>query len=181
MFAAILDHASKTGLLAGFLAQKEQFGSLETILHPQPELKVWANCDQIDLLPGANLESDWLAWHYFEMTTPQPFEAYLKLVARETRSDPRMKTPVGWCSWYYYFQNITPQILQNNLESVHAVKETLPLDFSRSMMAINRTLAAGSSSTRSFRMASRLWCRKFAKSFYPPWHLAGAFYPRTQI
>lgn len=129
MFAAVLDHSSKTGLLVGFLSQKEQFGSMETILHPQPELKVWANCDQIDLLPGANLESDWLAWHYFEMTTPQPFEAYLKLVARENQVRPRMKTPVGWCSWYYYFQNITPQILQNNLESVHAVKETLPLDF----------------------------------------------------
>ena len=129
MFAALLDHSSKTGLLVGFLSQKEQFGSMETILHPQPELKVWANCDQIDLLPGASLESDWLAWHYFEMTTPQPFEAYLKLVARENQVRPRMKTPVGWCSWYYYFQNITPRVLQNNLESVHSLKETLPLDF----------------------------------------------------
>ena len=88
MFAAVLDHSSKTGLLVGFLSQKEQFGSLETILHPQPELKVWANCDQIDLLPGASLESDWLAWQFFDMTAPQPFEAYLELVAKENQVSP---------------------------------------------------------------------------------------------
>lgn len=129
MFAAVLDHQAQCGLIAGFLSQKEQFGSLEARLHPQPELKVWANCDQIDLLPRSSLESDWSVWQFFDTASPQPFESYLQAVARENKVRPRMKTPVGWCSWYYYFQDISPSVLQKNLKAVASLKQTLPLDF----------------------------------------------------
>lgn len=129
MFAAVLDRQANSGLLLGFLSQKQQFGSLTCVLHPQAELAVWANCDQIELLPEACLTSDWLVWQFFEPARPRPFTEYLRTVAKENQIHPRIKTPVGWCSWYYYFQKITPQILRANLRALDANRETLPIDF----------------------------------------------------
>ncbi len=129
MFAALLDHDAPAGLICGFLSQKQQFGSLTSTLHPEPDLQVWANCDQIELSPGQTLESDWLAWQFFDTLEPKPFDAYFTAVAAENQARERISTPVGWCSWYYYFQNITPQILRKNLQSVQEYEAELPLDF----------------------------------------------------
>lgn len=128
MFAALLDQDAKVGLICGFLSQKEQFSSLTSTLHPEPNLQVWANCDEIDLVPGATLESDWLAWQFFDLHNDQPFTAYFEAVSRENQVRERMKTPIGWCSWYYYFQKITPKILQQNLQAVQQHQDQLPLE-----------------------------------------------------
>jgi len=128
MFAALLDRDAKVGLICGFLSQKEQFGSLTSTLHPEPDLQVWTNCDEVDLPSGATLESDWLAWQFFDTQSPQPFSPYFEAVARENQVRERIKTPVGWCSWYYYFQNITPEILQQNLQVVRERQPELPLE-----------------------------------------------------
>ncbi len=128
IFAALLDQDAKVGLICGFLSQKDQFGSLTSTLHPEPSLRVWANCDEIDLAPGATLESDWLAWQFFDLHNDQPFTAYFEAVSRENQVRERMKTPIGWCSWYYYFQKITPKILQQNLQAVQQHQDQLPLE-----------------------------------------------------
>lgn len=128
MFAALLDHDAKVGLICGFLSQKEQFGSLISTLHPEPDLHVWANCDEVDLLPGTTLESDWLAWQFFDAQSPQPFSTYFDIVASENQVKERMKTPAGWCSWYYYFQNIDPETLRDNFQMMQQHQGELPLD-----------------------------------------------------
>jgi len=129
MFGAIIDHEAKVGLICGFLSQKEQFGSLLSTLHPEPDLRVWANADQIELRGGASLGSDWLAWQFFDSSDPEPFKVYFEAVARENEVRKRIETPLGWCSWYYYFQNITPAELRSNLDAVNQLKPRLPLKF----------------------------------------------------
>ena len=129
MFGAIIDHKAKVGLICGFLSQKEQFGSLLSTLHPEPDLRVWANADQIELRAGASLGSDWLAWQFFDSSDPEPFKVYFEAVARENEVRKRIETPLGWCSWYYYFQNITPAELRSNLDAVNQLKPRLPLKF----------------------------------------------------
>ena len=129
MFGAIVDHEAQVGLICGFLSQKEQFGALISTLHPEPDLRVWANADKIELRSGATLGSDWLAWQFFESTDPEPFKIYFEAVARENEVRKRIETPVGWCSWYYYFQNITPAEISKNLRAVSALKSRLPLKF----------------------------------------------------
>ena len=128
MFAALLDHDAETGLICGFLSQKEQFGSLTSTLHPEPDLQVWANCDEIELAPGKTLQSDWLAWQFFDIHDPQPFSVYFQAVAQENQVRERIKTPTGWCSWYQYFQQITPEILRQNLQAIQQHQSELPLD-----------------------------------------------------
>lgn len=129
MFGGIIDHQAKVGLICGFLSQKEQFGSLVTTLHPEPDLQVWANADKIELRPGASLQSDWLAWQFFESSDPEPFKVYFEAVARENDVRKRIETPLGWCGWYYYFQNITPAEIRKNLQAVNQLKPKLPLKY----------------------------------------------------
>ena len=129
MFAAIIDHKAQAGLICGFLSQKEQFGSLLSILHPEPDLQVWANADKIELRPGVTLASDWLAWQFFDISDPEPFKVYFEAVARENEVGQRMETPLGWCSWYYFFQNITPDKIRTNLQEVSQLKYRLPLKY----------------------------------------------------
>ncbi len=129
MFGAIIDHDANVGLICGFLSQKEQFGSLFSTLHPEPDLQVWANADKIELRPGASLSSDWLAWQFFDSSDPEPFKVYFEAVARENEVKKRMQTPSGWCSWYYYFQEITPSEITKNLQAVTQLKSKLPLKY----------------------------------------------------
>jgi alpha-galactosidase len=129
MFGAIINHEAKVGLISGFLSQKEQFGSLFSTLHPEPDLQVWANADKVELRPGATLSSDWLAWQFFDSSDPEPFKGYFEAVARENEVRQRIETPLGWCSWYYYFQNITPAEISKNLRAVSQLKPRLPLKF----------------------------------------------------
>ena len=129
MFGAIIDHEAKVGLICGFLSQKEQFGSLLSTLHPEPDLQVWADADEIELRGGASLGSDWLTWQFFDSTDPEPFKVYFEAVARENEVRKRIETPLGWCSWYYYFQNITPAEISKNLQAVNQLKPRLPLKF----------------------------------------------------
>lgn len=129
MFGAIIDHDARTGLICGFLSQREQFGSLLSSLHPEPDLQVWANADRIELRPGGILSSDWLAWQFFDSMDPKPFSTYFEAVARENDVRKRIDTPIGWCSWYYYFQNITPAEINKNLQTVSELKPRLPLKF----------------------------------------------------
>lgn len=129
MYAALLDHSSEAGLLCGFLSQKEQFGSLISTLHPEPDLQVWAGTDDVDLLPGSVLESDCLAWQFFDIKEQHPFDSYFETVARENEVKERIQTPLGWCSWYYYFRNIKPDQIRENLQALTDLKEELPLEF----------------------------------------------------
>ena len=129
MFGAVIDHEAKTGLICGFLSQKEQFGALLSALHPEPDLRVWANADCVELRAGASMPSDWLAWQFFAATDPEPFRAYFEAVARENEARERLETPLGWCSWYYYFRDITPSELHKNLQAVAELAPRLPLKF----------------------------------------------------
>ncbi len=129
MFAALLDHEANVGLVCGFLSQREQFGSLVSTLHPEPDLMVWANCDRVELRPGETLGTDRLAWQFFDLQDPKPFTLYMEKVAEENQVKPRMKTPLGWCSWYYYFQKITPWEIRKNLDSITGMRDILPLEF----------------------------------------------------
>ena len=129
MFGALIDHEAQVGLISGFLSQKEQFGALVSTLHPEPDLQVWANADSVDLLPGVSLKSDWLSWHFFDSSAQEPFRVYFEAVALENEVQKRIETPAGWCSWYYYFQNINPSEIRKNLRAVCQHEGQLPLKY----------------------------------------------------
>lgn len=134
-FFGILGSRSKRrGMLVGFLSQANHFGSLEVDLNREPvHLRMWANGDQARLDVGSFIETDWACMVPIDLETQDPLGAYLDAVWRENnRGNPRKEAretevPVGWCSWYRYFQDISEQIIEQNLIAAHMLGERFPL------------------------------------------------------
>jgi len=128
MYALLADFQSKQGLVAGFLSQKQHFGSLETHFLPAPSLKIWANGDRARLDPGKSVGTDWLGLGFAQLDDDNPFETYLEAVKRENEVRLPKEVPVGWCSWYYYFTNLKAEDIRTNLSQIKTLQDELPLD-----------------------------------------------------
>lgn len=132
MFGVLGDRMHRTAMLLGFLSQKQHFGSLETFTDPfAPALRMWANGDMARLDPGATTETDWACLSFLHLDSVDPLGPYLEAVARQHGLSDVENRPIpsGWCSWYHYFQNISAQVIRENLQAAAALKTELPLEF----------------------------------------------------
>ncbi len=138
MFGVLGDRQHRTGILAGFLSQKEHFGSLLARIDDPlyPALRLWANGDDARLDPGASITTDWAAIQFVDVDAPDPLAAYLDAVGRENALTPHSPLPVGeglgvragWCSWYHFFQNIDAKKIRANLHAAQETQNEIPLD-----------------------------------------------------
>jgi alpha-galactosidase len=132
MFGVLGDRGHRSALLAGFLSQEQHFGSLEAWIGDRtPALRMWANGDGARLDPGEQISTDWACLYFFHLDNPDPLGPYLEAVATQHGLTPELiekNIPVGWCSWYQFFQKITPGIIQDNLRSAQSLQPELPLD-----------------------------------------------------
>lgn len=164
MYGVLGDRVHRTAILAGFLSQKQHFGSLEALTLPlTPALRMWANGDGARLDPDKQITTDWACVCYVHLDTPDPMGPYLEAVRRENQEDfagfedghtnelaaitpieisdrtmseksgvfefPGFKEiPVGWCSWYHFYQKVTSQDIQRNLQACLKLRTHLPLD-----------------------------------------------------
>jgi alpha-galactosidase len=123
-------------VLAGFLSQRQHFGSLEARIGAlPPALRLWANGDGARLDPGAVLETDWACLQIVNPDEPDPLAPYLEAVAREHGLGPfpAQAAPTGWCSWYQYSSDdyigaLTAQDVQSNLQALGRLRGQLPLE-----------------------------------------------------
>jgi len=134
MFAVLGDEESRSGLLFGFLSQKEQFGIIETQLRGSSTvIKMWANASGARLNPGKSMETDWACLHFLNVDHPDPLSPYLQAVATEHRIEPDLShnpwvsIPTGWCSWYEYMHDISAQNIRLNLKRIKEFQNELPL------------------------------------------------------
>lgn len=155
MFGVLGDRRSRQAILAGFLSQKQHFGSLEARLQ-RPSLTMWANGDGARLDPGCSLSTDWAFLGFLEVDSPDSMGPYLQAVAREHGLDASLSaaaarqhgldtpvaattarlsrfsphpSPTGWCSWYQFFSAVTAADIRRNLASLQSLRSELPLDF----------------------------------------------------
>ncbi len=136
MFGILGDREHRTGILAGFLSQKQHFGSLLARIDKPlyPALRLWANGDLAQLNPSASMTTDWAAIQFVDIDAPDPLAPYLDAVAREHApplSPPKsggMKGGVGWCSWYHFYQDISEEKIRANVKAATETQETMPLD-----------------------------------------------------
>jgi alpha-galactosidase len=99
---------ARAGVLVGFLSQRQAFGSLEARLdRREPGMRLWANGDGARLDPGQTLETDWACLQFVDIDAADPLGPFLDAVASENGARVQAPTPVGWCSWYYFFQEVT--------------------------------------------------------------------------
>ena len=128
-FGVLGDRSQRTALLAGFLSQKQQFGSVEAVLRnrAKPSLSLWANGDRTRLDPGASLETDLAVLSFIDLDKPDPLGPYLDAVARQHQLGPIPTPQSGWCSWYYFYNHVTAEDIRRNLLAITASQDRLPL------------------------------------------------------
>jgi alpha-galactosidase len=129
MFGILGDRCGKGGLIAGFLTQRQAFGTLECWLRPPtPWLRMWMGLDAVRLDPGQSYSTDTAWLSLVDLECADPLEAYLNAVASANHARRNAKSPVGWCSWYQYFENVTQANLVANLQWAKNHRQHVPLD-----------------------------------------------------
>ena len=129
MFGVLADRMHRCGLLAGFLSQRQAFGSLRCRLaHYSPSLRLWAHGDLVEIRPGKAITTDWACIQAVDLDAPDPMEPYLQAVANENGVRLTRPVPVGWCSWYKYMRGVSQAAVESNLEWAAGQRSTIPLE-----------------------------------------------------
>lgn len=139
MFAVIGDRKTRLAILAGFLSERQHFGSLEAWIGTTiPRLNLWGNGDSARIDPGESFSTDWACVLFLDVDDRDPLGPYLDAVLREHKYPesfpgksgmPAMQgIPVGWCSWYHYFQDVSADDIRSNLATAHGLHANLPLN-----------------------------------------------------
>lgn len=126
-FAALGDRRSRKGAVLGFLSQKQHFGTITADFRGEPKLRMWANGDGARLDPGCAMETDWAVFNPILLDHREPLEKYFEAVARENHIRVPSDAPVGWCSWYHFYTNLSADDIRSNLKSIIDRQETLPI------------------------------------------------------
>ncbi len=126
-FGVLAERTTRTGLVLGFLSQKQHFGSITADIRSRPQLAMWANGDQTRIDPGSRMETDWAVLHTFYLDQTDPLQEYYTAVQREHDIHLPEDMPAGWCSWYYYYQAISEETIIANFEAIKKRKDTLPI------------------------------------------------------
>ena len=59
--------------------------------------------------PAQTRATDWAYLQFVDLRRPDPLADYAEAAARENEARVPAHTPVGWCSWYHYFDRVTEQ------------------------------------------------------------------------
>jgi alpha-galactosidase len=129
MFGVIGDRHHRVGLLAGFISQRETFGGLDVHLDASnPYVCLWSNGDGMQLEPGRSFSTDWACLQFVDLDDEVPLEPYLDAVTRENNARRISISPIGWCSWYYFFNSVTQDDILSNLRWVEDKRDAVPID-----------------------------------------------------
>lgn len=112
----VVGSPGEIAFLIGFLTQKQAFGQLEIALNKDPAgIRLWQDTDRVLLLEGQTFSTDWAILQPIDSGEVDSLEPYLSLFAQVNGARNDGFVPVGWCSWYHYFQDITEEALLNNV------------------------------------------------------------------
>ncbi|MEO8458437.1 MAG: alpha-galactosidase [Chloroflexota bacterium] len=114
MMTAIVDPVTNVGIVAGFISNADQF-SHAWFDRNTSALTAASYADGVEVAPRASVASEVL---YIEPTT-SPIDAlghYGDALALQMDALPYDRVTSGWCSWYYYFTQVTEADIVANLE-----------------------------------------------------------------
>ncbi|MFX1328041.1 MAG: glycoside hydrolase family 36 protein [Promethearchaeota archaeon] len=129
---AITAIESKNSLILGFVSLKDQFSRI---------ILDFDNYDQIKLLTAFGC-MDGVSFKDSSINSSEELFIcfrtknlgylglieYAKVVNLGIREKKDKSIPIGWCSWYYYFTNISQDLMVKNLEFFKNNKNNIPID-----------------------------------------------------
>ncbi|HEY5640052.1 MAG TPA: alpha-galactosidase [Dehalococcoidia bacterium] len=127
LVTAVVDPASGSGAVAGFISAADQFSHVWLDVVPG-ELTTASYADGVEVARGALLASERLA---IGVSGPpiEALERYGDALGREMKAIESESVASGWCSWYYYFQGISEDEAIANLDYLSEHRETIPVDY----------------------------------------------------
>ncbi len=130
LVTAIKNLRSGEVLCLGFTGSRRAFGAIavDARVDKRPELLAACDFDGIALAAGERLECEplWVGAGFDEHALLAACAQALG-TAMQARVDDR--SPIGWCSWYYYFTRVTEADVLQNLEALAALRNRLPCDY----------------------------------------------------
>jgi alpha-galactosidase len=124
--AALLDPDAGRSIVLGFVTAHSQWTQLR-VRTGRREIGAVAFADGGPLRPGETLWSERLLMDV-EGATSEGLARYTDALAREMGARVPARVPTGWCSWYYYFQDVTEADVLRNLAFLREQRARLPLD-----------------------------------------------------
>ena len=124
--AVLYDPASGRSLLCGAITARK-FITQAAINAPAKALDARNLCDGVAVAPGAAVSSETFLIDLRGHPNEQ-LEQYGEALGRCMGARVPRKTPTGWCSWYYFFTEVTEDDVVRNLRMLEQHRRALPVD-----------------------------------------------------
>jgi alpha-galactosidase len=127
----ITDLNSKISLILGFITLNSQFTRILLDYKEDEIVSILSAFGCMDGIQFKNSSINFSEELYIcfksENSSYYGLIDYAKLVKRDQK--PKNAIPIGWCSWYYYFTNVTEEDVIKNLKYLQRNKNLIPIDF----------------------------------------------------
>lgn len=125
--AVLLDPATGRSVVLGFVTAHRQWTQVR-LRARERAIDATAFVDGATLRPGETMWSERLL---VELTdgAQEALGRYAEALGREMGARVPAAPPVGWCSWYYYFWNVTEEEVLKNLCFLAEHREELPVQY----------------------------------------------------
>ena len=110
--------------LYGFTTGRDRFGHFRMKLDAKGarEFHALCACDRAELKPGGKIVTEKLVTMDGD-DTEELFGRFADRWAADSNARHRFGAPVGWCSWYYYFENVSLAGVIENMDWFNAHRE----------------------------------------------------------
>jgi alpha-galactosidase len=129
----ISDLESKNSAIIGFVTLKEQFSRIILDYETSPSLRLLTAFGCMDgvKFKDSSINSSEELFICFKSNNLGYYGLidYAKVVKVKMVKNRINVVPIGWCSWYYYFTNITQDEVVKNLNYFKEHKDNIPIDF----------------------------------------------------
>ncbi|MBD3341524.1 MAG: hypothetical protein GF353_20640 [Candidatus Lokiarchaeota archaeon] len=130
---AITDSSSKNTLILGFISFKQQFTRIILDYSKTPDLTLLTAFGCMDGIKLPNSEIDSSEELYISYETKNTgylgLIKYAEIIKDYLAIERISEVPMGWCSWYYYYTEISQSEMIKNLEFFQENRENIPIDF----------------------------------------------------
>ena len=124
------DRDTGSSLLIGFISM-ERFNNrfiVELAENGVKRLHAFNDCDGCEVAPGETIVSE----EFIILEGKDGYgllEQYADVWGKRMNARLSAEIPTGWCSWYYYFRNITEQAVIENLDWLKAHRQEFPIRY----------------------------------------------------
>ncbi len=117
-------------LLLGWVRQWNFVGLVEVkrAVGSDVSLWAWADGDGIPLRPGQDVWSEPLLLQFIPPRETDPLGDFAHAAGVMGRARVPERAPVGWCTWYDFYQKVTPDDVRRNLQMLREARDTLPVE-----------------------------------------------------